>query len=134
MRFETLLFAKEGAIATVTLNRPEVLNAITPKLLEELLSALSRIAAETEVRVVVLTGAGRAFSAGVDLTALKGHRLENGSVGSVLDEPARAVIRLIRSSARSSSWGTCTSRTRARRTRGEPWRGSSPEAPAPKWC
>jgi enoyl-CoA hydratase/carnithine racemase len=97
MRFETLLYTKEGAIASVTLNRPQVLNAITPKLLEELLSALSQVAAEQDVRVVVLTGAGRAFSAGVDLTALKGHRLENGSVGSVLDEPARAVIRLIRS-------------------------------------
>ncbi len=83
------------AVATVTLHRPEVLNAITPTMLEALVVTLETLAADDAVRVVVLTGAGRAFSAGVDLKALAGRSLEGGSVGDVLDVPARRVIELV---------------------------------------
>ena len=82
----------EQGIATVVLSRPEVLNAITRAMLEELIVALDVIAQDESVKVVVLTGAGKAFSAGVDLKALGGRSLEGGAVGDYLDEPARQVI------------------------------------------
>ena len=60
----------EGAIATITLDRPEKLNAVTPEMLAGLEAALASIEADEAIRVVVLTGAGdRAFSAGADINA-----------------------------------------------------------------
>jgi enoyl-CoA hydratase/carnithine racemase len=82
-------------VATVVLHRPDVLNAITPTMLEALVATLDALTADETVRVVVLTGAGRAFSAGVDLKALAGRSLEGGSVGDVLDVPARRAIALL---------------------------------------
>lgn len=82
----------EQGIATVVLSRPEVLNAITRAMLEELNVALEVISRDESVKVVVLTGAGKAFSAGVDLKALGGRSLQGGAVGDYLDEPARQVI------------------------------------------
>ena len=61
-------------------------------MLEELIVALDVIAEDASVQVVVLTGAGKAFSAGVDLKALGGRTLEGGAVGDYLDAPARQVI------------------------------------------
>ena len=55
------------AVATITLDRPDVLNAFDRALKEELLAALKRAAKDRDVRVVIITGAGRAFSAGQDL-------------------------------------------------------------------
>ncbi|GAC1662665.1 MAG: 2-(1,2-epoxy-1,2-dihydrophenyl)acetyl-CoA isomerase PaaG [Candidatus Limnocylindrales bacterium] len=55
------------AVATITLDRPDALNALTVPLKHELLAALERVAADRSVRAVVLTGAGRAFCAGQDL-------------------------------------------------------------------
>jgi enoyl-CoA hydratase/carnithine racemase len=71
------------------------LNAITVGMLDELIAAVEEVAAEPSVRVVVLTGAGRAFSAGVDLKALGGRRLDGGKVGDLLDRPARRFITLL---------------------------------------
>ena len=79
----------DDAVATITIDRPDALNAITPTMLDELNRAVARVAADDSVRVVVLTGRGRAFSAGVDLKALGERPLENGTVGDVLDVPAR---------------------------------------------
>jgi len=60
----------DGPIATITLDRPEKLNAVTPEMLEGLEAALASIEADDAVRVVVLTGAGdRAFCAGADINA-----------------------------------------------------------------
>lgn len=66
--FTTLLLEIDGPIARLTLNRPDKLNALSDELLEELGVALDVLAAEPRVRVVVLRGAGRAFSAGYDLS------------------------------------------------------------------
>ncbi|HEX9991406.1 MAG TPA: enoyl-CoA hydratase/isomerase family protein [Acidimicrobiales bacterium] len=85
----------DAPVATVTLSRPEALNAITPGMLDELGEALTALAGDDGVAVVVLTGAGRAFSAGVDLKALGGRSLEGGMVGDVLDGPARRVTGLL---------------------------------------
>ena len=62
-----LQVAVEDAIATLTLDRPEALNALTIELKEELLAALEGVRADDAVRAVILTGAGRAFCAGQDL-------------------------------------------------------------------
>jgi enoyl-CoA hydratase/carnithine racemase len=82
-----------GPVATVTLSRPDVLNAITREMLVELSETLDEVSANSSVKVVILTGEGRAFSAGVDLKALGGRELINGAVGDLLDEPAREAIK-----------------------------------------
>ena len=64
---DTVLYDTSDAIATVTLNRPERLNAINPELLADLLGALRKANADPAVHVIVLGGAGRAFCAGDDL-------------------------------------------------------------------
>ena len=58
----------------MTLNRPEKLNAYTLEMGDEIVDAFARIRADDAVRVVILTGAGRGFCAGVDLDALRAHQ------------------------------------------------------------
>lgn len=65
-----LLETREDGIATLTLNRPEVLNATLPETFERLAVTLERLAKDPAVRLVVITGAGSAFSSGADLKAL----------------------------------------------------------------
>jgi 2-(1,2-epoxy-1,2-dihydrophenyl)acetyl-CoA isomerase len=67
--YQFLKFEKEGGIATLTLNRPEVYNAFNNELTFELQQAFKEIKKDDEVRVVVLTGEGKAFSSGQDLKA-----------------------------------------------------------------
>lgn len=98
--YETILVETDGPLATVTLNRPDALNAITPTMLEELCQAFDGLAADPVVTVVVLTGAGRAFSAGVDLKALGQRKLANGKVGDILDLPARRLTTTITTMAK----------------------------------
>jgi enoyl-CoA hydratase len=66
---EMIEYVVDGRVATVTLNRPEKLNAITPGLQRELLDALRRAADDDSVRVAILRGAGRGFCAGYDVTS-----------------------------------------------------------------
>lgn len=65
--YQTLLFEKRDSIGYLTLNRPSKLNALSPELMAELGQALDTIEDDPEVKVVILTGAGRAFSAGFDI-------------------------------------------------------------------
>ena len=74
MTYESLLYAVEGGVATMTLNRPEKLNAYTTEMGEEAVDAFRRARADDAVRAVILTGAGRGFCAGVDLEHLKAHQ------------------------------------------------------------
>ncbi|MCE4621500.1 MAG: 3-hydroxyacyl-CoA dehydrogenase/enoyl-CoA hydratase family protein [Desulfurococcales archaeon] len=69
---ETILIRLEKPIAWIILNRPKKLNALSPKLLKELAEALDELEENDEVRVIVITGSGRAFSAGADVTAFMG--------------------------------------------------------------
>jgi enoyl-CoA hydratase/carnithine racemase len=62
-----VLYEKEAAIATITLNRPDRLNAISPRMLEQLSERLVEADRDREVRAVIVTGAGRGFCAGLDL-------------------------------------------------------------------
>ena len=77
-------------IATVTLNRPEALNAITPAMLLQVNDALDALEADPAVKVIVLTGEGRAFSAGVDLKAIAASGgAKGGDVAGGLNGQAR---------------------------------------------
>lgn len=67
MPLQTLLYDAQDGIASLTLNRPDKLNALSPTLMAEFRETLAGIAADPDVRVVILTGAGRAFSAGFDI-------------------------------------------------------------------
>jgi enoyl-CoA hydratase/carnithine racemase len=69
MSFETLFYEVADEVATVTLNRPSKLNAYTPQMGNELVDAFSKADADQVVRVIILTGAGRAFCAGADISS-----------------------------------------------------------------
>ncbi|MGC8896217.1 MAG: enoyl-CoA hydratase/isomerase family protein [Candidatus Bathyarchaeia archaeon] len=73
MEFKYIIYEKSGGTATITLNRPEALNAFSKEVIEEILNALEDVKADENTRVVILTGAGeKAFSAGADIKAMKG--------------------------------------------------------------
>src|SRR3954469_9269422 len=63
----SVLFSVNAGVQSITLNRPEKLNALNPEMLEQLAQALERAKHETEIRAVLLTGAGRGFCTGQDL-------------------------------------------------------------------
>ncbi|NWH09243.1 MAG: crotonase/enoyl-CoA hydratase family protein [Alphaproteobacteria bacterium] len=67
--YEHILYAVEEGIATITLNRPDKLNAFTGTMMNELIDAFDRVNKDDAVRCVIVTGAGRAFCAGADLSA-----------------------------------------------------------------
>jgi 2-(1,2-epoxy-1,2-dihydrophenyl)acetyl-CoA isomerase len=67
LQFETVETSLRDRVATITLNRPESLNAFVPEMGRELLAVLDHVAGDGEIRALVLTGAGRAFSSGADL-------------------------------------------------------------------
>src|SRR5499427_2416976 len=69
MAFEQIRYEVAEGIATITLNRPEKLNAVTSALIQELIAAFESADGDDAVRVVIVTGAGRAFCAGADLSA-----------------------------------------------------------------
>src|SRR5438552_12553132 len=66
--FQNVLVEHDESVVTLTMNRPDVLNAINTLLLEELIEAVEAAAHDDAIRCVVLAGAGRAFGAGQDLT------------------------------------------------------------------
>src|SRR5260370_12647139 len=70
-KYETLLIERCDGIAIITLNRPEVMNAFNPKMGKEILAALRMLADDDDTRVVILTGAGRAFCSGADISKPK---------------------------------------------------------------
>ena len=69
MSYEHISYRVEDRIAVITLNRPDALNAFTTRMMHELLDAVARIDRDDDVRVAVVTGAGRAFCAGADLSS-----------------------------------------------------------------
>ena len=98
--YETVNVHRDGAAATIELNRPETLNAWNAQLGHDLLAAVTAVAEDDAVRAVVLTGAGRAFSAGADLRDLSGReeRTPEGvpNVRRVLTERYHPIITTIR--------------------------------------
>ena len=65
MPFTSIILERRELIGTLTLNRPEKLNAMTPQLIAEFSQALTEIESDSDIKVVVIRGAGRAFSTGV---------------------------------------------------------------------
>jgi enoyl-CoA hydratase len=96
MSYETIIYRKESGICRITMNRPEAMNAITPVMLMELKAAVLEAGKDIDVKVIVITGAGKAFCAGVDLKSLGDRKLERGKVGDILDIPAREMIQALR--------------------------------------
>lgn len=86
MAYETILYSVDEGVATITLNRPDQLNAFTWTMMEELIDAFDRVDADDAVRVVIVTGAGRAFCAGADLSS----GAAAFDVSGVDDSPVRA--------------------------------------------
>jgi enoyl-CoA hydratase/carnithine racemase len=78
--YRTILIDDAGPVARLTLNRPDKRNPIGPETCGELVHALGRLREATQVRVVILTGAGAVFSAGGDLSAMAGARGDDGGI------------------------------------------------------
>jgi len=83
-------------VLTITLNRPDALNAFRPEMLQGIAQLLDAANTDAQVSVVILEGAGRAFSAGVDLKVLQGTEPMGGKVGDVFDAPAKRAYIAIR--------------------------------------
>src|SRR3954470_24512987 len=127
--YETVNVHREGAAATIELNRPETLNAWNAQLGHDLLAAVTGVAEDAGVRAVVITGAGRAFSAGPDLRDLSGR--EERTPASVPDVrrgldapprpgptsrpcPAATTARPRASGTSARSWSSATARSSRR--------------------
>jgi 2-(1,2-epoxy-1,2-dihydrophenyl)acetyl-CoA isomerase len=87
MAASVVRYEASDRVATITLDRPDVLNAFDRALKDELLAALRKTAKDDEVRVVIVTGAGRAFSAGQDL---RERAASSGAAPTPLDQELRA--------------------------------------------
>ena len=83
-----LLVNLENNILTITLNRPEALNAYRPEMLIEIREIIIQTEDDPNVAVIVIEGAGKAFSAGVDLKVLQGFDPNAGKIGDLFDKPA----------------------------------------------
>jgi enoyl-CoA hydratase/carnithine racemase len=92
MPYKYLLYEKSNGIVKITINRPQVMNALSPETLNELRTAVYAAGYDTEIGVIIVTGTGRAFSAGADLQSLGNIELKNGRVGPVIDTAANSVI------------------------------------------
>ena len=79
---------RDSNILTITLNRPEALNAYRPEMLIEIREIILKTEDDPNVAVIVIEGAGKAFSAGVDLKVLQGFDPEAGKIGDLFDKPA----------------------------------------------
>ena len=96
MKFETLEIARDGAVATIWMNRPDVHNAFNELLIAELTAACGALDADESVRAVVLAGRGKSFSAGADLNWMR--RAADASVEENLQD-ARKLAGMLRTLA-----------------------------------
>lgn len=96
--YETIIYEKSEGIATISLNRPNALNAVNERMGQELLDALRTAERDDEVRCLIITGKGRAFCAGEDIQALRGEyeRGENPKLGERLLHKYNPIITRIR--------------------------------------
>ena len=94
MDYECIIFEKRGAVAVIRLNRPRVLNAMNKQLWLDLQAAMEAVRTDPAVRVLIITGEGRAFSTGADLKESKDRSLEDYRDYLVeLQEASRKIIR-----------------------------------------
>jgi 2-(1,2-epoxy-1,2-dihydrophenyl)acetyl-CoA isomerase len=83
MSFETILLDVADGVATLTMNRPETLNALNRQLVDDMTAALDQVEADDDIRCLLITGAGRGFCSGADLADPSG---SGGDLGEMLDE------------------------------------------------
>jgi enoyl-CoA hydratase/carnithine racemase len=95
MLYEQILYSVTDHIASVTLNRPDKLNAWTPVMAEEVHHALLQAGGDNAVRVIILTGAGRGFCAGADMGELSGAAGHGTSILTGNERPEEAVTKLM---------------------------------------
>jgi len=88
-----ILLTRDGAVATITLNRPEKLNSFTRAMHEQLRAALDSIEADRSVRALVLTGAGRGFCAGQDLADLSFEPGAMTDLGELIEQNFNPLVR-----------------------------------------
>jgi enoyl-CoA hydratase len=91
---DLLLHSRTGAVLTLTLNRPDKLNALNYALIDTLLAALDRAEADQTIRAVILTGAGRAFSAGGDIPEFAGSVAEGTALQQFVARGQRLTARI----------------------------------------
>ena len=96
MAYEKILLAKADGLATITLNAPERLNAVSRKMIAEIKTCWEELAADNSVRAVLLTGAGRGFCAGADLADPDRAASATADSGAALEKYFNPVIRLMR--------------------------------------
>jgi 2-(1,2-epoxy-1,2-dihydrophenyl)acetyl-CoA isomerase len=97
MTYDRITLTKDQGLVTLTLNAPDKLNAVSRKMIAELKDCWEKLAADTSVRAVLLTGAGRGFCAGADLSDPDRDRSETADSGAALDKFFNPVIRIMRS-------------------------------------
>jgi len=88
MDYSQILYSVDEHVATLTLNRPEKLNAFTVTMMREMIDAFGRVDADDDVRAVIVTGAGRGFCAGADLSA-GGSTFDHGGSDEMFGRVAR---------------------------------------------
>jgi 2-(1,2-epoxy-1,2-dihydrophenyl)acetyl-CoA isomerase len=93
--YQTLLVERTGALATITLNRPDARNAIDLTMRQELVAALDEVEADEAVRVLILTGAGGHFCAGGDVKSMRTRRLSAAEGRRRVELLNRLVVRLV---------------------------------------
>ena len=97
MTYEKITVAHDQGLATLTLNAPDKLNAVSRKMIAELKDCWEKLAADGSVRAVLLTGTGRGFCAGADLSDPDRDNSVSADSGAALDKFFNPVIRLMRS-------------------------------------
>ena len=105
MDFQEIRYEVADRILTITLNRPDKLNAFTERMCGELIDAFDRADADDEVRAIVVTGAGRGFCAGADLSG-----------GGAIVRLQRRAAADRRRTATAAGWSRCASSTAASRS------------------
>jgi enoyl-CoA hydratase len=95
---EYLLCDVNNRVLTITLNRPEAMNALRPEMFDGIKALVTQAEGDSNIAVIVLEGAGRAFSAGVDLKVLQGFDPKAGKIGDIFDKPAAEAWGIIRKS------------------------------------
>lgn len=92
--YKTLLLSREDGVSTITLNRPEVMNAFNGELTEEFISAVDEVTDDNLSMVLVITGAGRGFCAGGDLKDLPVNPNNTGELKKNLDEWHEVLLKI----------------------------------------
>ena len=92
MSFETILYDVKEGVCTITINRPDALNALNNQVLNELLLAIQQVKNDNDTKVVILTGAGRAFVSGADIEFMKNLSTKEGLAFADLGQDRKSVV------------------------------------------